>query len=85
MGLVQKIFYFHVPAAMTMFLAAFVCGIASVVYLWRRSAAADHLALAAAELAVVVRHDRPRHGPALGAQGLGRLVGLGAAPHDARS
>jgi len=29
MGLVQKIFYFHVPAAMTLFLSAFVCGTAS--------------------------------------------------------
>ena len=51
MGLVQKIFYFHVPAAMTMFLAAFVCGIASVIYLFGRRAHADRVALAAAELA----------------------------------
>ena len=51
MGLVQKIFYFHVPAAMTMFLAAFVCGIASVIYLFGRRAHADRFALAAAELA----------------------------------
>ena len=29
MGLVQKIFYFHVPSAMVMFLSALVCGIAS--------------------------------------------------------
>jgi heme exporter protein C len=53
MGLIQKIFYFHVPAAMTTFLAAFVCGIASAVYLWRRSRIADYIALAGAELAVV--------------------------------
>jgi heme exporter protein C len=53
MGLVQKIFYFHVPAAMTTFLAAFVCGIASALFLWRRHPAADHAALAAAELAVL--------------------------------
>jgi heme exporter protein C len=51
MGLVQKIFYFHVPSAMTMFLAAFVCGIASAIYLFRRRPEADRVALAAAELA----------------------------------
>src|SRR4249920_2005985 len=53
MGLIQKIFYFHVPAAMTTFVSAFVCGIASVIYLVRRRPLADHVALAAAELAVV--------------------------------
>jgi heme exporter protein C len=53
MGLIQKIFYFHVPAAATMFLAAFVCGIASAIFLWRRKPMADHVAVSAAELAVV--------------------------------
>lgn len=53
MGLVQKIFYFHVPAAMTTFASAFVCGIASALFLWRRRPVADHVALAAAELAVL--------------------------------
>jgi len=53
MGLVQKIFYFHVPSAMMTFLAAFVCGIGSAVYLWRRSKTADAVAVAGAELAVV--------------------------------
>lgn len=52
MGLVQKIFYFHVPSAMMMFISAFVCGIASAVFLFRKSASADHLALAAGELVV---------------------------------
>ena len=54
MGLVQKIFYFHVPAALTMFLAAFTCGIASGVYLFRRVPAADRVALAAAEITVLL-------------------------------
>ena len=53
MGLVQKIFYYHVPAGMVMFLSAFVCGISSGVYLWRRQPAADRLALAAGELTAV--------------------------------
>ena len=30
MGLVQKIFYFHVPSWFAMFLSTFVCGIASI-------------------------------------------------------
>jgi heme exporter protein C len=54
MGLVQKIFYFHVPSAMTSMLAALVCGVCSVMYLARRGRTADHAALAAAELAVVL-------------------------------
>lgn len=53
MGLIQRIFYFHVPSAMIMFLSAFVCGTASGVFLAKRSAKADHVALAAAELVVV--------------------------------
>lgn len=53
MGLVQKIFYYHVPSAMLMFVSAFVCGIASAIFLFRRTAAADRLALAAGELVVL--------------------------------
>jgi heme exporter protein C len=54
MGLVQKIFYFHVPSAMTAMLSAFVCGIASAIYLWGgRRPGADRVALAGAELVVV--------------------------------
>ena len=34
-------------------MGAFICGIASAVFLWRRTPSADHVALAAAELAVV--------------------------------
>lgn len=53
MGLIQKIFYFHVPAALTMFLATFVCGIASMRYLVKGRAASDRLAEAAGELVVL--------------------------------
>lgn len=53
MGLVQKIFYFHVPSAMLLFASAFVCGIASAVFLFKKRPAADRLAVAAGELAVV--------------------------------
>ena len=54
MGLVQKIFYFHVPAGMTMFLAAFVSGIGSAVFLFTRKPWADRMAVAGAELSVVL-------------------------------
>jgi heme exporter protein C len=53
MGLVQKIFYFHVSAAATMFLSAFVAGTAGAVFLFGRRPAADRVAVSAAELAVV--------------------------------
>lgn len=53
MGLVQKIFYFHVPSWFVMFSAAGVCGIGGAVYLFTGRKAADRFALAAAELAVV--------------------------------
>ena len=54
MGLIQKIFSFHVPAALTFFLAAFVCGVASAMYLFGRRPSADRVALAAAELTVLL-------------------------------
>jgi heme exporter protein C len=54
MGLIQKIFYFHVASAMTMFLSAFVAGIASAAFLFGRKPAADRYAVAAAELTVVL-------------------------------
>jgi heme exporter protein C len=53
MGLVQKIFYFHVPAWMVMFTSAFVCGFASLAYLLKARPGADRLAVAAAELTVL--------------------------------
>jgi len=53
MGLVQKIFYFHVPSAMMMFVSAVVCGIASAIFLFGRRPRADHVAVAAAELVAV--------------------------------
>jgi heme exporter protein C len=53
MGLVQKIFYFHVPSWIVMFISAFVCGIAGAVMVFTGRKAADRLGVAAAELAVV--------------------------------
>ncbi len=53
MGFVQKIFYFHVPSWMVMFSAVFVCGVAGAIHLFKRSAAADRVAAASAEIAAV--------------------------------
>jgi heme exporter protein C len=53
MGLVQKIFYFHVPSWFVMFTAVFICGIESAVFLFRGKPSADRVAVAAAELAVL--------------------------------
>jgi len=53
MGLIQKIFYFHFPAWMVMFLATAVCGVSSIRYLVTRRPSADRVAAAAAELAIV--------------------------------
>jgi heme exporter protein C len=53
MGLVQKIFYFHVPSWIVMFLSTFVCGVSSVRYLMTRRRRSDHTAVAAAELVLV--------------------------------
>lgn len=53
MGLIQKIFYFHVPAGINALLATFVSGLASAWYLKTRNRLADHIAIAGAELVVV--------------------------------
>ena len=53
MGDVQRIFYFHVPAAMTAFAAFFVVFIASIAYLKTREVRWDRVAIAAAELGVL--------------------------------
>ncbi len=54
MGLVQKIFYFHAACGMAMFLAAFVSGIGSALFLFTKKPSADRLAVAGAELTVII-------------------------------
>jgi heme exporter protein C len=53
MGLVQKIFYFHMPPAMLMLLSAIFCGLVSGAYLVKRRPVLDWIAYAAAELTVL--------------------------------
>jgi heme exporter protein C len=54
MGLVQKIFYFHVPSAILTLVWALVAGVASAIFLFRKSRLADYYALAAAEMVVLL-------------------------------
>ncbi|HXJ32596.1 MAG TPA: cytochrome c biogenesis protein CcsA [Candidatus Eisenbacteria bacterium] len=53
MGIVQRIFYFHVPCAWVAFAGFFTVAGASAVYLWKGWPGADHLAVAAAEVGVL--------------------------------
>ena len=53
MGMVQKIFYFHVPIAWVAFLAFFIVFIGSILYLWKRTDKWDFIAGAAAEVGLV--------------------------------
>lgn len=54
MGFVQKIFYFHVPAAYAMYIGAGACFLGSVAYLLRPTDGRDAFAKAGAELAIVM-------------------------------
>jgi heme exporter protein C len=53
MGLVQKIFYFHVPCAWLLLLSTLICAGGSLAYLFRDSERGDRLAMASAELGVL--------------------------------
>ncbi len=53
MGVVQRIFYFHVPVAWTAFLAMGIVFVGSIGYLWKRDRKWDVLAHAAAEVGLV--------------------------------
>ena len=53
MGLIQKIFYYHVPSWFAMYLAIGVSGVASAIYLFKGTPTADAYANAGAEVAVV--------------------------------
>ena len=80
MGLVQKIFYFHAPSGMVMFLSAFVVRDRERGLSVHRGAVRPiALAVAGAELTVDVRAHRAGHRAAVGAQGLGRVVAVGRA------
>ena len=53
MGIVQKIFYFHVPSANAMYLGFVVAAVSSAFYLGKRDARWDALAVAGAEVGML--------------------------------
>jgi len=53
MGVVQRIFYFHVPLAWVGLLAFLVVFVCSILYLWRRDAKWDTIAASSAEVGMV--------------------------------
>jgi heme exporter protein C len=53
MGVVQKIFYFHVPSAIAAYMGFILCCVASIAYLLTGSARADVIARAGAEVGVL--------------------------------
>jgi heme exporter protein C len=53
MGLVQKIFYYHVPGALLMLVLAMIGGVASAIFLFTGNPRADRWALAAVEQVVL--------------------------------
>lgn len=71
MGIVQKIFYFHVPSAYAMYIGAAACFFGSAVYLARPSDTADALARAGAEAAVAFGVIVLTTGPLWGAKAWG--------------
>ncbi len=71
MGIVQKIFYFHVPAAVSMYLGATACFIGSAGYLARGTRNWDALARSGAEVAVLMGMMVLLSGPLWGAKAWG--------------
>jgi len=50
MGVIQRIFYFHVASAWAGFTAFFVCFIGNLLYVWKRAQKYDWLAVSGAEV-----------------------------------
>jgi heme exporter protein C len=71
MGIVQKIFYFHVPSAYAMYIGAAACFAGSVGYLGWRNDASDAVALAGAEVASIFGFIVLTTGPLWGAKAWG--------------
>jgi heme exporter protein C len=53
MGIVQKIFYFHLPTWWAMYIGFVTCGVASAIYLKNRDDKWDAIALSAAEVGML--------------------------------
>src|SRR5687768_8925009 len=53
MGIVQKIFYFHVPSAVAMYIGFVLCGVGSIGYLVTRKDPWDAIAAAGGEVGLL--------------------------------
>jgi heme exporter protein C len=73
MGIVQKIFYFHVPSWYGMYIGAGACFLGSLAYLVRSTDARDAFARAGAEVAVVCGAIGLITGPLWGAKAWGHF------------
>lgn len=71
MGIVQKIFYFHVPTAYSMYIGAAACFLGSAGYLYNGSRTWDAFARAGAEVAVAMGLMVMITGPLWGAKAWG--------------
>lgn len=54
MGIVQKVFYLHLPVAINTFVACLITFIAGIGYLWQRRQVWDDLAVSSAKIAVLL-------------------------------
>ena len=81
-GIVQRIFYFHVPCAWVAFASFALVAIAGIFYLWLGQQVWDDLGYAAAETGMVFCTLVLVTGLDLGQAYLGRVVDLGFAPDD---
>ena len=82
MGIVQKIFYFHVPSAYAMYLGAAACFVGSVGYLVATDRRVGRLGPRGGRGRGGLRLIVLITGPALGGQGVGLLLDVGPAPDD---
>ena len=80
-GIIQRIFYFHVPLAWVAFLAFFVVFTGSILYLWKRDNKWDFVSSSSAEVGLVFTTLFPHHRLYLGQASLGSLVDLGLASY----
>ena len=80
-GAIWRIFYFHVPGAITASLCAMAALIASALYLVKKNLRYDSLAVAVTEVGLAFGTINLITGMFWGAYYLGYLVDLGCAPH----
>ena len=81
MGIVQKIFYFHVASAWVGFLAIYLVCFCSLRFLRKRDRQWDVRAASAAEVGAVFLTLNPGQRTHLGQAGVGDLVDLGCPAH----